>query len=198
MLRYLKFIVTAFLVLMAVGYANANGPVPGLNKLEPIHTEQYNKAQLAVPKLHISLESTPKLTDIPSLKSEFAPQTDFFADNTNSISEGLTQYASLPVPNSVIKTNVESLYEKHGFNKAVENSLYFYTKKFKEKELPQELIFLPLIESGFNLHAYSPKKAAGLWQFIPGTAKRYGLKINWWVDERRDQIKATIAASEYL
>ena len=220
MLRYLKFIVTALLVVMAVGYANANGPVPGLNKLEPIHTDQYNKAQLAVPKLHISLESTPKLTDIPSLKSEFTPQTDFFADNTNSISEGLTQYASLPVPNSVIKTNVESLYEKYGFNKAVENSLYFYTKKFKEnflvhlsrtgkylekiaeifreRELPQELIFLPLIESGFNLHAYSPKKAAGLWQFIPGTAKRYGLKINWWVDERRDPIKATIAASEYL
>src|SRR3989338_5810261 len=90
MLRYLKFIVTALLVVMAVGYANANGPVPGLNKLEPIHTDQYNKAQLAVPKLHISLESTPKLTDIPSLKSEFTPQTDFFADNTNSISEGLT------------------------------------------------------------------------------------------------------------
>ena len=226
MLRYLKSIVTALLVVMAVGYANANGPVPGLNKLEPIHTDQYNKAQLTVPKLHISLESTPKLTDIPSLKSEFTPQTDFFAegsyraDNTNSISEDLTQYASLPVPNSVIITNVESLYEKYGFNKAVENSLYFYTKKFKEnflvhlsrtgkylekiaeifreRELPQELIFLPLIESGFNLHAYSPKKAAGLWQFIPGTAKRYGLKINWWVDERRDPIKATIAASEYL
>src|SRR4030066_150264 len=220
MLRYLKSIVTALLVVMAFGYANANGPDPGLNKLEPIHTDQDNKAQLAVPKLHISLKSTPKLTDIPSLKSEFVPQTDFFADNTDSIPESLTPYASLSVPNSVIKTNVESLYEKYGFNKAVENSLHFYTKKFKEKflvqlcrtgkyleqiaeifrerELPQELIFLPLIESGFNLHAYSPKKAAGLWQFIPGTAKRYGLKINWWVDERRDPIKATIAASEYL
>jgi membrane-bound lytic murein transglycosylase D len=205
---------------MAVGYANANGPNPGLNKLEPIHTDQDNKAQFAVPKLHISLESTPKLTDIPSLKSEVTPQTDFFADDTDSISEDLTQYASLPAPNSVIIIDVESLYEKYGFNKAVENSLYFYTKKFKEnflihlgrtgkylekiaeifreRGLPQELIFLPLIESGFNLHAYSPKKAAGLWQFIPGTAKRYGLKINWWVDERRDPIKATIAASEYL
>src|SRR3989338_3793222 len=91
MLRYLKSIVTALLVVMAAGYANANGPAPGLNKLEPIYTDQDNKAQLAVPKLHIkSLESTPKLTDIPSLKSEFTPQTDFFADNTNSISEGLT------------------------------------------------------------------------------------------------------------
>ena len=220
MLRYLKSIVTALLVVMAVGYANANGPNPGLNKLEPIHTDQDNKAQFAVPKLHISLESTPKLTDIPSLKSEVTPQTDFFADDTDSISEDLTQYASLPAPNSVIIIDVESLYEKYGFNKAVENSLYFYTKKFKEnflihlgrtgkylekiaeifreRGLPQELIFLPLIESGFNLHAYSPKKAAGLWQFIPGTAKRYGLKINWWVDERRDPIKATIAASEYL
>lgn len=69
---------------------------------------------------------------------------------------------------------------------------------FQEKGLPQDLVYLALIESGFNPYAYSWAKAAGPWQFISATAKRYGLKVNWWVDERRDPVKSTIAAAEYL
>lgn len=68
----------------------------------------------------------------------------------------------------------------------------------KEEGLPQDLVYLVIIESGFNPYAYSWSKAVGYWQFISSTAKRYGLKINWWVDERRDPIKSTIAAAKYL
>ena len=68
----------------------------------------------------------------------------------------------------------------------------------KEKDVPEEIVFLPLIESGFNPYAYSTAKAAGYWQFIASTAKRYGLKINWWRDERRDPVKSTEAAADYL
>lgn len=64
--------------------------------------------------------------------------------------------------------------------------------------LPKELVFLPLIESGFNTHAYSRMRAVGPWQFIASTAKKYGLTINWWIDERRDPIKSTEAAARYL
>lgn len=71
--------------------------------------------------------------------------------------------------------------------------------KFSEKKnLPQELVFLPLIESGFRLNAYSHRSAAGPWQFIPATAINFGLKIDWWVDERLDPVKSTRAAAEYL
>jgi membrane-bound lytic murein transglycosylase D len=68
----------------------------------------------------------------------------------------------------------------------------------KEKDIPEEIVFLPLIESGFNPYAYSRARAVGYWQFIASTAKKYGLKINWWMDERRDPVKSTVAAANYL
>lgn len=68
----------------------------------------------------------------------------------------------------------------------------------KEENVPEEIVFLSLIESGFNPKAYSPARAAGYWQFIASTAKRYGLEINWWRDERRDPVKSTVAAANYL
>ena len=68
----------------------------------------------------------------------------------------------------------------------------------KEEGLPQDLAYLALIESGFNPKARSNRKAVGVWQFIPWTGKTYGLRIDWWIDERQDTEKATRAAAEYL
>jgi membrane-bound lytic murein transglycosylase D len=68
----------------------------------------------------------------------------------------------------------------------------------KEKGLPSDLLWLCLIESGFNSKAYSWARAMGPWQFIASTGKKYGLKRNWWYDERRDFVKSTSAACDYL
>jgi membrane-bound lytic murein transglycosylase D len=68
----------------------------------------------------------------------------------------------------------------------------------EENDLPAELYYLAMIESGFRTNAYSTAKAAGVWQFIPDTARRYGLRVDRYVDERRDPIRATEAAAKYL
>ncbi|WP_457641217.1 LysM peptidoglycan-binding domain-containing protein [Persephonella sp.] len=69
---------------------------------------------------------------------------------------------------------------------------------FEQHNIPDELIFLPIIESRFNIKAKSPAGAAGLWQFMPQTGRMYGLRINKWIDERYDLEKSTIAAAFYL
>lgn len=68
----------------------------------------------------------------------------------------------------------------------------------EKNDLPRDLIFLAMAESGFNNHAKSVAAAVGPWQFMPATGKSYSLNQNWYVDERRDPVKATIAAAQYL
>lgn len=67
-----------------------------------------------------------------------------------------------------------------------------------ERGLPQDLAYIAMIESGFSAHAVSTADAVGYWQFIEPTARRYNLKVSWWIDERRDFIKSTRAAASYL
>lgn len=64
--------------------------------------------------------------------------------------------------------------------------------------LPEDLIYLSLVESGYNPNAYSWARAMGLWQFIASTGRLYGLQRDWWIDERKDPIKATHAACRFL
>lgn len=68
----------------------------------------------------------------------------------------------------------------------------------KQYDLPEDLVYLPIIESGFNCKAYSWARASGPWQFIASTGRLYGLNRNWWYDERRDFVKSTHAAARFL
>jgi membrane-bound lytic murein transglycosylase D len=88
-------------------------------------------------------------------------------------------------------------YIERTFGRA-EVYLHFIVGEVEARGLPLEIALLPVIESAFEPYAYSRARAAGLWQFIPGTGSQYGLKQDWWYDGRRDVVAATGAALDYL
>ena len=88
-------------------------------------------------------------------------------------------------------------YLKAVFSRA-EPFIYYITDQLEQAGLPLELALLPIVESTYDPLAYSPSHAAGLWQFIPSTAKQFGLDRNPWYDGRRDIVSSTNAAIKYL
>ncbi len=105
-----------------------------------------------------------------------------------------------PVLNQM-KNNYKKHYRTKHFFKAM-NDAYIFIPSIKnilaQYGVPKEFLYLAMAESNFHSSAYSKKRAAGLWQFMPSTAKLYGLKIDEYVDERRDPVKSTIAAAKHL
>jgi membrane-bound lytic murein transglycosylase D len=76
--------------------------------------------------------------------------------------------------------------------------LAYIQSEVEARGFPSEITLLPFVESGYDPFAYSHGRAAGLWQFIPGTGRMYGLKQDWWYDGRRDVVASTQAALDYL
>ena len=76
--------------------------------------------------------------------------------------------------------------------------LFHIVEEVEKRHMPTEIALLPMIESAYNPQAYSTSHASGIWQFVPATGKNYGLKQNWWVDNRRNVTAATDAALTYL
>jgi membrane-bound lytic murein transglycosylase D len=82
--------------------------------------------------------------------------------------------------------------------KRAEPFIYFIIGEIEKRGMPADLALLPIVESAFDPFAYSHGRASGLWQFIPGTGKHYGLRQDWWYDGRRDVVLSTKGALDYL
>ena len=107
----------------------------------------------------------------------------------------------------VLNTRVRSIIEmfqdrrRDWFQNALDRSgryVPFFKKVFRETGVPEDLIYLAMVESAFKPRAVSRAGARGIWQFIRGTGRQYGLKQDFWVDDRFDPEKATIAAARHL
>jgi len=82
--------------------------------------------------------------------------------------------------------------------KRAEPFLYYIVEALEANDIPIEIALLPIVESAFDPFAYSHGRASGMWQFVPGTGKRFGMKQNWWYDGRRDVVASTQGAIKYL
>jgi membrane-bound lytic murein transglycosylase D len=107
------------------------------------------------------------------------------------------------VPNNQRLNAQKNWYLRHPaymqrVSKRAEPFLYYIVQELERREMPMEIALLPIVESAFDPFAYSHGSAAGMWQFISGTAKRFGLKQTWWYDGRRDAIASTHGALDYL
>lgn len=110
----------------------------------------------------------------------------------------LTQYSAHPL---VVEKFEHYRARPEYINTIAERSsryLHFIVEAIRERDMPMEFALLPAIESSFDPFAYSHGRAAGLWQFVPLTARHMGMKRSWWYDSRRDVIAATEAALDYL
>jgi len=154
-------------------------------------------------------------TDNTTSDQAAAPSEDVVAESEteNSVSaanepprdiwQRLRKGFTLPAGNHAGVVAQRKWYTRHQsyldrtFNRA-EPYFYQIVQQVEKRGMPLELALLPVVESAFQPFAYSHGRAAGLWQFIPGTARRYGLKINWWYDGRRDIFASTNAALDYL
>jgi membrane-bound lytic murein transglycosylase D len=113
-------------------------------------------------------------------------------------------YNEIPLTlNEYVKREIKSFQgpERKFFTESYRRSgryMPMIRKELKEAGLPEDIAWLPLIESGYKVNALSSARALGLWQFIASTGQKYGLKRDTWIDERLDPVKATAAAIAYL
>lgn len=185
------------------------------DNLVPLDTE--GPAQETVNPHASATSSVPRTEDLlqPNQTGN-SPATARFSDALNPPAElGLTsdsprsataEYTAYDMP-IVMDSSVQAhiRYFNTGIHDRFEQWLFrlsryrpIVDKIFTEFHLPSDLVYLSLVESGFNPYAFSRAKATGPWQFMKGTAKAYGLRVDNYVDERRDPIKSTVAAARYL
>ncbi len=181
------------------------------DNLVPLDTE--GPALETAPPHTATTSSVPRTEDLLQLNpASNSPETARFSDAFTLLTElgspqrATPDYTAYDMPivlDSSVQTHIR--YFNAGIHDRFEQWLFrlsryrsIVDKIFTEFHLPSDLVYLSLVESGFNPYAFSRAKATGPWQFMKGTAQAYGLRVDNYVDERRDPVKSTVAAARYL
>jgi membrane-bound lytic murein transglycosylase D len=195
-----KVIILLFSVFLLSGCGEKN-VVSGLPDSPPSETAETEPAN--DPDLQL-VETEPEMCldqELVALK-----QTGGWDQNISPVSQAPAEHIRYDFP--VVRNKQVDMYldlfqnrQRKQFARWLARSTKYkplMEKTFKEAGLPMDLIYLSMIESGFYQRAYSRSHAVGLWQFMRGTGRQYHLRIDRYVDERRDAEKSTKAAANYL
>ena len=123
--------------------------------------------------------------------------------NNNDVWQRIRANLTFDVPKNKRITVQRDWFVKHPnyldrVAKRAEPFLYYIVEELEKNNVPVELALLPIVESAFDPFAYSHGRASGMWQFVPDTGTRFGMKQNWWYDGRRDVIASTQGAIKYM
>jgi membrane-bound lytic murein transglycosylase D len=122
---------------------------------------------------------------------------------TDDVWQRIRGQLNFHIPNDRRVNNQRDWFVKHPaylsrVAKRAEPFLFYIVQELEANDMPLEIALLPIVESAFDPFAYSHGRASGMWQFVPGTGKRFGMKQNWWYDGRRDVVASTQGAIKYL
>ncbi len=163
------------------------------------HT-QLPQSDLKLTEANIPLAPEPQIKPLEVCHFKPGPiDPEAYANAWDRVAEQM----QMEIPNNRRVRAQKSWYLNHPaylerVSKRASPYLYFIIEQIEKRKLPLELALLPIVESAYDPFAYSHGRASGMWQFIPGTGKGYGLKQNWWYDGRRDVYLSTHAALDYL
>lgn len=169
----------------------------GCQLTQPLSQNTSETNEENTPASQVTPPTKPKKTPVVVAPKVLTPQEQ------DDVWQRIAMQLQLPIPDDKTVDYYRTWYIKHPGHleivaKRAEPFLYLITEKIEQRNLPLELALLPIVESSFDAFAYSHGSAAGLWQFVPGTGKMYGLEQNFWYDGRRDVDAATDAALDYL
>lgn len=193
--------------------------VPALDPPEGSLWDHIEELEGAIPQDEDVIEETEELAAARDLESSFidavvqemAPPLSFYTDPISALNDDPLHLDRIRVSEFDIPVEVNEdvirwmnyftgpgrkYYAKWLGRSTIYRPMMY--EKLEAAGLPRDLVYLSMIESGYATHAYSSAAAVGLWQFIAPTGKQYDLRIDWWVDERRDPAMATDAAIGFL
>ncbi|CAD6547300.1 Membrane-bound lytic murein transglycosylase D [Paraburkholderia hiiakae] len=183
----MRFIISALLVLMLAACASGG---PSASSLAPANAQAnadlIRKTSAAKETINVDQGSVDQLT---------SPDADLWA----RIRRG---FQMPDLQSDLVDMNANWYAQRPDYvarmTERSQKYLYHIVEELEARHMPTELALLPFIESAYNPQALSVAKAAGMWQFVPGTGRTYNLKQNMWQDERRDVLASTSAALDYL
>jgi membrane-bound lytic murein transglycosylase D len=179
------------------------GYLPGLRYLEYLAEliDEANDIDAALQAIDDEIEDAEEFVLLPPI--------DLFVDDTvvtEAVDDSSLPPSDFPLElNSTVERFLEAMVSSGEYHNRIETGLSragtylpMIRARFADAGLPQDLSYLPLIESAFSVRAYSRARAHGMWQFISSTGRHYGLEVGSLVDERRDPERSTDAAIAYL
>jgi membrane-bound lytic murein transglycosylase D len=203
-MKYLSLAITSALLLSGCQLTNSQNDQQELTNnneqqelIEIASTMEINQALLideAIDVIHPVADVNFSLNDPNAIDD-----TDLSDDVWQRIRAGV----SFDIPDNKRVSSQRNWYVKHPryldrVAKRAEPFLYYIVEELEKNDIPLEIALLPIVESAFDPFAYSHGRASGMWQFVPGTGLRFGMKQNWWYDGRRDIVASTQGAIKYL